>query len=387
MNRFLIFLLLLSCCVSLNAQWTSCVGTANLNIQALISNGEVDLAGGATGSYRSTDLGENYSWSNSGNDGNGPTRGYAFDGTYLYTCTSQGVYRSSDNGASWVHKNIGITFGLTSGIIYESPYLFVVGPNGVFKSDNSADSWTTAGLEGVDVRSVTGLNGSIYVGTNGQGIWYSDDWGETWSESNNGLGGASAFRALETKGEILFAGGPIGTGVFRSLDYGASWTLLSGLPVSAYRGFASNEDIIVAGSFGQGVHYSLDDGETWVEINDGLEDLTVFDLSINGEYLIAGTNTKGAFRYPYPGLVHTKQTVNQEKLMVYPNPVEDQLFILSNPIDFSSSYTIKNVAGQVVLEGFLQDDTPAIDVSLLDPGVYVLSLSSTQITATRFIKL
>jgi len=73
--------------------------------------------------------------------------------------------------------------------------------------------------------------------------------------------------------------------------------------------------------------------------------------------------------------------------MVYPNPVEDQLFLLSNPIDFSASYTIKNVAGQVVLQGFLQDDTPAIDVALLDPGVYVLSLSSTQITTTRFIKL
>ena len=95
-------------------------------------------------------------------------------------------------------------------------------------------------------------------------------------------------------------------GVYRSLDYGATWSLLSnGIISNSYRGFASNSNLIVAGGTSQGVFYSLDNGDTWTQINQGLLDLNVFDLEITNNYIIAGTHSKGVFRFPLSELTLT----------------------------------------------------------------------------------
>jgi hypothetical protein len=63
------------------AQWEQCAGTANLNMQSLLTDGAYNFAGGATGAYLSIDQAGHYVASNSGNDATGPTRGFARDGT------------------------------------------------------------------------------------------------------------------------------------------------------------------------------------------------------------------------------------------------------------------------------------------------------------------
>ena len=287
--------ILLLCCISYSTfgQWQQSVGTAGLNMQSLITNGIYNFAGGQTGAYLSTDSAANYSLSNTGNDNVGPTRGFTKDNNYIYTCTSQGAFRSSDNGATWVSKSVGLTNLLGGGILKVGTRLFYVGPTGVFMSTDQGDNWSAAGLSTTDVRSIAAINDTLFVGTNGAGIYKSVDFGANWVAINNGLNGALNFRAMESKGNTLFAGGPTGTGVFRSLDFGANWTLLSGgLASGSYRGFASNTQIIAAGSFGSGVFYSTDNGDNWTTINTGLTDLTIFDLELNVNYIIAATNTQ-----------------------------------------------------------------------------------------------
>lgn len=278
------------------AQWEHSRGTAGLNMQSLLTKGTTHFAGGATGVYVSTDSTANYRASNSGNDNVGPTRGFADGGAFIFTCTSQGVFRSADNGATWLQKSSGLTDLRTSGIIYAEGNVIVATPSGMFRSANQGDTWQTAGLEQKDVRCVAAIQGVIVVGTNGEGIYRSVDLGKTWVAANTGLSSLN-FRAIETKGTTLFAAGGVGSGVFRSTDQGLSWTLLAGgLPSSSYRGFASNSQVIVAGSFGAGVFYSTNNGDTWTAINQGLPDLTVFDLELNEAYITVATNTQGVFR-------------------------------------------------------------------------------------------
>jgi hypothetical protein len=101
------------------------------------------------------------------------------------------------------------------------------------------------------------------------------------------------------KGNTIFAAGQVGTGVFRSTDFGANWSLLGGgLGSGSYRGFASNSQVIVAGSFGGGVFYSTDNGNKWTTINEGLSDLTIFDLDINDSYYIYTSNIKNLNALP-----------------------------------------------------------------------------------------
>jgi len=277
--------------------WEQSKGTETLNIQSLICVGSYSFSGGSTGIMRSIDLGGNFNVSNTGNSDITPTRGFTNDGNQIFNCTGKGVFTSTDFGANWISKSNGLTNLLNSGIIYVSPYLFVVTPTGVFSSFDKGNNWISAGLINTDVRCISSIGNTIFVGTNGSGVYKSSDWGKTWTQINNGLS-TSNVRAIESKGNTLFVGGEIGTSVFRSTNEGANWTQLSGgLPTGSYRGFASNLKYIVAGSFGAGVYYSSDNGDNWTQINSGLKDLSIFDLAFNDKYLIAGTNTQGVFRF------------------------------------------------------------------------------------------
>jgi BNR/Asp-box repeat len=279
-------------------QWQQSRGTEGLNMQSLLTRGAATFAGGMTGAYISNDEGVSYRLSNSGNDNVGPTRGFADDGTFIFTCTSAGVFRSRDLGASWIAKKNGLKNLLTSGIVYAAPYLIVVTPTGAFRSADQGDNWESAGLDQKDVRCIATVQGVLLAGTNGEGIYRSIDFGKNWAGANTGLN-SSNFRAIETKGSTSFAAGGVGSGVFRSTDQGLTWSLLTGgLPSSSYRGFASNAQLVVAGSFGAGVFYSTDNGETWKGINQGLPDLTIFDVELTATAIIAATNTRGVFRFP-----------------------------------------------------------------------------------------
>ena len=139
---------ILLCCISFSsyAQWQQSAGTTGLNMQSLLTNGIYNFAGGQTGAYSSTDGSANYTLSNSGNDAVGPTRGFTKDDTYIYTCTSQGAFRSADNGATWVSKSVGLTNLLGGGILNVGTRLFYVTPTGVFMSTNQGVNWSAAGL-------------------------------------------------------------------------------------------------------------------------------------------------------------------------------------------------------------------------------------------------
>ena len=381
----------LMCCISFSsyAQWQQSTGTAGLNMQSLLTNGIYNFTGGQTGSYLSTNDAANYSFSNSGNDAVGPTRGYTKDNNYIYTCTSQGAFRSADNGATWVSKSVGLTNLLGSGILKVGTRLFYVGPTGVFMSTDQGDNWNAAGLSTTDVRSITAINNTLFVGTNGSGIYKSDDYGANWVAINNGLNGATSFRAIESKGNTLFAGGLNGTGVFRSLDFGANWTLLSGgLASVSYRGFASNSQLIVAGSFGSGVFYSTNNGDNWTAINTGLTDLTIFDLELNENYIIAATNTQGVFRLPLSSLNLSTDISNfddKSTVSIYPNPTANQINVNTNLELIGSVYNVYDNTGKSVITGKITSEKTIIGLENLVSGIYFIQVGRNNKNVSKLI--
>jgi len=383
---------ILLCCISFSSygQWQQSAGTTGLNMQSLLTNGIYNFAGGQTGAYLSTDTAANYSLSNSGNDAVGPTRGFTKDNTYIYTCTSQGAYRSSDNGATWVSKSSGLTNVLGSGILKVGTRLFYVGPTGVFISTDQGDNWNAAGLPTTDIRCITAINDTLFVGTNGAGIYKSIDWGVNWVTVNNGLGASVNFRALESKGNILFAGGPTGTGVYRSTDFGANWTLLGGgLASGSYRGFASNSQLIVAGSFGGGVFYSTDDGNNWTTINTGLTDLTIFDLELNDNYIIAATNNQGVFRFALSNLSLSSGISDldvKNAISLFPNPTTNQINVKADYKLIGTAYIVYDNLGKSVFSGIINNENTLIEMENLPGGIYMLSFGNSSKQIIKIIK-
>jgi photosystem II stability/assembly factor-like uncharacterized protein len=374
---------------SLFGQWQQAAGTSGLNMQSLLTNGINNFAGGEKGAYLSIDGGATYSLSNNGNDAVGPTRGFTKSNNYVFTCTSKGVFRSSDNGKTWVSKSSGISNLLSSGITSAGSILYYVSPTGVFKSSDNAENWSQAGLSGVDVRSISAMKDTLYVGTL-SGIYKSVNGGINWISINNGLGSSTSFRAIECKGNTVFAAGPVGTGVYRSTDFGANWTLLGGgLASGSYRGFASNSQLIVAGSFGGGVFYSTDNGNKWSTINSGLTDLTIFDLELNDSYILAATNTQGIFRFPISNLNLSTANTNLEyknNITIFPNPTSDLIHLRTDNILIGSKYTLFDHLGKSVLMGKIMSENTQIDINNLSVGIYFLNIGEHINRTFKFIK-
>ena len=197
MKFLLSTLILASSVITANAQWQQSLGSENLDVQSLLTTSEYDFFGGATGAYRSSDESGTYTFSNSGNDSMGPTRSLTEDGTFIYTCTSQGVFRSSDNGDNWNNYSSGISQGLSHGIISSEENLFLSTLSGVFHSNDHGENWTSAGMSGIDCRSICMVQDSIlFVGTQGSGVYKSTDEGQNWTAVNNGLTSEN-FRAIQ----------------------------------------------------------------------------------------------------------------------------------------------------------------------------------------------
>ena len=101
--------------------------------------------------------------------------------------------------------------------------LFAGTGRGVFRSTNNGASWAAA-TDGQDdvVFSLAIIGTDIYAGTDERGVFRSVDDGASWTEVNSGLTN-SIILSLAVSDTTLFAGTG-GGGVFRSIDGGSSWS-------------------------------------------------------------------------------------------------------------------------------------------------------------------
>ncbi|MEP6511571.1 MAG: hypothetical protein ABJB02_08255, partial [Dokdonella sp.] len=144
-----------------------------------------------------------------------------FDSTVVTTPTlASGIYKSTDNGATWNPVNTGLpTYPGSSTVL--GVLSLAINPT------NPLVLWATV----IDINSFGGAPGHIYKTVTG---------GASWTDSGSGLTSAD-IRALlvdPTDPNILFAagGGTSGNpgGVFKSYDGGDTWHSISiGLPADA----------------------------------------------------------------------------------------------------------------------------------------------------------
>ena len=141
-----------------------------------------------------------------------------------------------------------------------------------------AQTWLPVGPPGGDVRSLAADPRNprvVYLGTTDGILYRSDDAGRRWRRLAPGLSrrGVSLDDLwVDPRGRVLvgyweLAGG--GGGVARSLDGGASFTVLPDIDGQAVKALAfapSNPDVLAAGTLA-GVFRSDDGGDSWRRIS------------------------------------------------------------------------------------------------------------------------
>jgi len=107
----------------------------------------------------------------------------------VYAGTTKGLYRTTSKGESWERIGRSIPEPFISSIVLhpsDSSILYVGGPGGVWKSADGGKSWESknAGLSTLNIRALAMAPKNLqtlYAGTNGSGLYRSIDAGGTWS--------------------------------------------------------------------------------------------------------------------------------------------------------------------------------------------------------------
>lgn len=260
------------------------------------------LQGG--GIYRSADNGD--SWINVSQRLPGsyvPSMISDSSGTIFAVINGHGIYKSSDSGSNWIEMNNGITnFGITSIVMNSMGHLYAGAINsldenaGVYQSIDQGESWTFLEINAqmwVDKLTLTvNSQDHLFVGTDGE-MMKSTDYGMTWSSITiEGLYTYVLSFGINSNDDI-FVGLNFGDGLYRSIDNGETWELK--LEEDVYSIAIDESNNLFAGTYGNGIFHSSNNGETWETANNGLTSQNINSLCAQSpDYIYAGTY--GVFR-------------------------------------------------------------------------------------------
>ncbi|MCC6473049.1 MAG: hypothetical protein IT514_04815, partial [Burkholderiales bacterium] len=222
----------------------------------------------------------------------GITRPATPDGSYVVSIQGSGLYKATSTGsfANWSavpgssHAELPFSRGVFQATGNGAWYARTT--HGMYIGTSGGGSWTRAstGLPPGEIStSVTdpGNPNLIYAAGSG-GVFRSTDAGLTWSRRDNGVTGTPVSLWMDFNDPLKLYTGSSERGVFRSTDGGATWVQATiGLPTQANpnalagnttrvmidRGNSNNVYVSIDGS---GVFRSSDFGQTWTDISSNL---------------------------------------------------------------------------------------------------------------------
>jgi photosystem II stability/assembly factor-like uncharacterized protein len=300
--------------------WTAVnASLTDTNITCLLVNGSYLFAGTAShGVSRSSDGGD--SWIDVSQGLNKSVSNLAARGSDLFALAG-GLYHSTNNGRNWVwdtnNKDLDLIFGWRNNWPYKSSppsdHIHAVADfgvvvlagtsDGVFRSTDSGATWKPSnrgmylfGLQLYQNVTLIADIGSGILARTAHALYFTSDEGTNWqrysaldSALDSALGGNTINTSIRV-GTVVFAGTDI-DGVLRSTDNGITWTTLLGLtnayPITALATVGSD---VFAGTMGGGIFRSSDNGDHWIAVNHGLTTTNIYSLLGNGTRLFAGTD-------------------------------------------------------------------------------------------------
>jgi photosystem II stability/assembly factor-like uncharacterized protein len=308
---------------------------------------------------------------------------YSPDGR-LFLSGSFGIYISDDDGDHCMF--VCPTMGSFSRMNFSpSGDAYGVGWGGIIRSTNGGTKWDTL-YDPVNSQFFSdidfGLNNEIYAvggdfGT-GNGFYRSFDDGLTWEATGFPDNFLQSIR-VNSQG-VIIAGGFDSYGLYQSTDQGNTWTYCASIVADIMRSY--NNDNLIAGrniNGYAGCWYSADWGLSWTDLTTDDFNPSVDEISVTPSGIAyINADTTGSYQYKLyrsiNPLVGVSEMPLKDDIILYPNPVKDQLNIAGDLVKRSSKIAIYDLYGQNVLNRqFLQN--PILLPSLL-PGVYFVEIQT-----------
>jgi hypothetical protein len=239
--------------------------------------------------------------------------------------------QTPDLALEWIPLNTGTSIGEVEALDASADRLYAGTSEGVFRSENDGQTWQRIGFDfdagdgfSIYIRTLSVDRTTVYVGTWSSGLFRSDDAGETWKPINKGLWN-QRYDATDATDERVVYGGcnrililedtlinvMYHAGTYTSTDRGETWhdvseTWLFGDSIYAMTRFGGYLwSAISVGQMGR----SADNGETWEQLPYFENDRTHDWAGVDGRLYVAAQEGVGrwneitqAWEYPMEGL-------------------------------------------------------------------------------------
>jgi photosystem II stability/assembly factor-like uncharacterized protein len=242
-------------------------GLSNLQVYSLETNGNRIYAGTADGLFVSTDYGATWSITSDAAFHNHTISHMAFSGSTILAGGYSGLFYSKDDGGTWTQAIKGLVDPRIESLAADGPVFLAGTQSGVYISTNSGQNWTAVGLPITYVFSFSSNGSDLFACATQMsgGIFVTPDYGQNW---NFLLGGIPTYHvsSVSWNGKDMLAATDIG--VFISADRGLTWTKKSnGIPAmdeyNTVTCVAGNGTDQYAGTYSTGIFVSHDGGENW----------------------------------------------------------------------------------------------------------------------------
>lgn len=233
--------------------------------------------------------------------------GFASDQRTYCAVAGSGPYRSSDGGRSWIAAGeAGASVPASVQVIACAPVQ--TQQAAVFLGDEESGVWyshdggrTLAKSAGIDHESVNAIaispryasDQTVFAGAGDGSIYRSRDAGASFSKISVPADGAPVLSLLslaEPGGGGLLLAGTFGSGLMRSEDSGETWVdSAQGIPSQNWLCFAMAPDfatrpLMFAGGSQGGIYSSSDGGCSWSEAAEGTEGVPIFQIAFSPRF-------------------------------------------------------------------------------------------------------
>ncbi len=303
----------------------------------------------------------------------------------------EGILRSTDGGTTWdtvtsdliIHRVVATS----DGRLYASTY-----QQGIYRSTDDGRTWTRFGADttpAIVSTITTDASGDLLAGTVNGGIYrISRETGAWTAMPSIGVG---RIDELFEQRDVLFA--QTTYGILRSVDGGATWSVLTSLSTSAPNQLLRiTPDGTLWGVTGQGVFRSTDIGVSWTPVNDGLTTRAIAAMAIGPDgrpYL--GTD-QGVFALAEPSSVRSGDRERSLRMLeIGPNPAGSRA-TLELAIDRATParaalFDVEGRRLRPLFDGYLESGHHRLELDLsgIADGVYLVRLETDGGSATRSI--